>query len=154
MSGSYATPLRLEFVASRRLESLLAITHGCALMLLSVTALETSVSLFMAMLVLIGYLYARRRATVRAINWETGDRIQLTVHTGGIVDAQLQPSAFVHPWLVVLQLREPENRRRYLPILPDMLPGQQFRQLRVRLLTEIPQLARISHHDDEPSLDL
>lgn len=110
-------------------------------MLLSVTALETTVSLYLAMLVLASYLYARRRDTVRAINWEAGDRIQLTVHTGSIIDAQLQPSAFVHPWLVVLQLHESGRRRRYLPVLPDMLPRQQFRQLRVRLLTEIPQLA-------------
>ena len=50
----------------------------------------------------------------------------------------LAPRAFVMPWLVIVYYRQ-GARQHSLFILPDMLPADTFRRLRVRLKTELGQ---------------
>jgi hypothetical protein len=83
------------------------------------------------------------RRFVRQLTWEAGDRVELTRRDGMTEQLQLQAEALVTPWLVVLQLRDRRHRRLYLPVLPDMLPREPYRRLRVRLRLEIPRLAGV-----------
>ena len=71
----------------------------------------------------------------------TGDRVELTRRDGSTEYLQLQAEALVTPWLVVLKLQNRRHHRLYLPVLPDMLPREPYRRLRVRLRLEIPRLA-------------
>ena len=148
LSGAYATPLQLELVPSRRLGILLAVAHGCALMLLPFSGLAAGYQLLLAVPLFISGWHAWRDCSavspgrcIRRLVWGAGDRVELVWCDGTASTVQLQPHACVTPWLVVLRLRDASGRRHHLPVLPDMLPGSQFRRLRVRLRLEVPRLA-------------
>ena len=147
LSGAYATPLRLELVPSRRLQLLLAASHTGGLMLLPFTGLGAVFTLPLAVLLCAAGWQAWRsssalpsRRFVQQLSWGAGDRVELIRRDGTAEHLQLQAGALVTPWLVVLQLRDSHLRRLYLPVLPDMLPREPYRRLRVRLRLEIPRL--------------
>jgi hypothetical protein len=148
LSGAYATPLQLELVPSRRLQLLLAASHAGGLMLLPFTGLGAVITLPLAALLCAAGWQAWRsssalpsRRFVQRLTWEAGDRVELTRRDGMTEQLQLQAEAFVTPWLVVLKLQNRRHHRLYLPVLPDMLPRERYRRLRVRLRLEIPRLA-------------
>ncbi|WGZ92604.1 MAG: hypothetical protein QJT81_12055 [Candidatus Thiothrix putei] len=47
--------------------------------------------------------------------------------------ARLDDSSFLHPWLCVLNLRTPTGKLHSLIVLPDSVPVDVLRQLRVRV---------------------
>ncbi|MCM8612216.1 MAG: hypothetical protein NFW15_08110 [Candidatus Accumulibacter sp.] len=53
--------------------------------------------------------------------------------SGSIVACQVQPETTVFGRLVVLRVRDDQARRRSLTLLPDSLPTEQFRLLRLWL---------------------
>ncbi len=75
-----------------------------------------------------------RAGNIATLVWKAdGDWVIETVE-GKSFDAQLQPSSYVHPWLVVLNFRLEKSRRlRSIVIFPDTLDVGVFRELRVRL---------------------
>jgi hypothetical protein len=148
LSGSYATPLQLDFVPSRRLALVLAAAHGCALMLLPFTGLDTGYGLALALLLCASGWHAwcgctavASRSFIRGLSWGSDDRVELVRPNGESASMQLQADACVTPWLVVLRLRDARGQTHHLPVLPDMLPRAQFRRLRVRLRLDVPRLA-------------
>jgi toxin CptA len=148
LSGSYATPLQLELVPSRRLAFILAAAHGAGLMLLPFTGLAAGLQLLAGLLLIVSGWYTWRSCTataagrgIRRLVWGRDGRVDLLWRDGSTTRTQLQPEACVTPWLVVMQLRDAGRQTYHLPVLPDMLPRSQFRRLRVRLRLEIPRLA-------------
>ena len=56
------------------------------------------------------------------------------IHTpSGSKFATLADSSFLHPWLCVLNLRTQQGKLHSLILLPDSLPADLLRQLRVRV---------------------
>ena len=78
---------------------------------------------------------SRRRSPLQAFIWQRGRDCDIVDSNGTIRKGALLPQAFIMPWLVLLHYKT-GRRRHSLFILPDMLPADTFRRLRVRLLTQ------------------
>ena len=69
--------------------------------------------------------------------WDENDQWLLEDASGRQFRAILQPTTVVHPSVVVLNFKLPDNawwwRKRAVVILKDSIDGDQFRRLRVRL---------------------
>lgn len=71
---------------------------------------------------------------VRTILLKREREIQLLTDDGRWVRGAVRDGCFVAPWLTVVRWRAPTHRRdRALLLLPDMLPREDFRRLRVLL---------------------
>lgn len=79
------------------------------------------------------------RDAIRQLHWSAGLDCRLLLVSGRQAAATLLPQAIVLRWLVILHLRGPGRQLRHLVILPDMLPADRFRQLRVRLRMALQQ---------------
>ena len=144
-SPKYATPLILEPRSSRWLLLLMLFSHGGAIAVLLVLAewpWPARLWLLMAVLVslwfTLGGLGWRRSPThIRRLTWQAGNEWRVELCNGELLMARLRPSSFMHPWLVVLNLRvEGQRLPRSLVLARDSLDATTFRQLRVRLTTE------------------
>ena len=148
MSGKYATPLRLEPRSSRYLGRFLAAVHIIALGILPFSQLPPAAIAAIVPLVILSYLHhhrlqVRRRAgqAVTALHWDSGNHWRLTLQAGCTIAAALLPGVFIQPWLVILRFKTEYGRTACVVLLSDMLDPDDFRRLRVRLLTEMKQLA-------------
>lgn len=146
MSATYATPLRLELGASRRMGGWLLAGHGLAALMLPLTPLSLSITFLLAAVILASLAgYWRRHASrmapacIRSLVWEADGLCRLHLRDGTRCRTTLYRQAFVQPWLVILHLRGPGRRQRHLVVLPDMLDTTSFRRLRVRLRMELEQ---------------
>lgn len=144
-SPKYATPLTLEPRPSRILLSLMLFAHGGAVaVLLALDEWPWPVRLLLVMVVLAGLWSAlgklgwRRSPTrIRRLVWQAENDWRVELGDGKMLTARLRPSSFVHPWLVVLNLRLEGRRLPYSLVLArDGLDATAFRRLRVRLATE------------------
>ena len=88
---------------------------------------------------------SRRRSPLQVFVWQRGHDCDLVDSSGTIRKGSLLPQAFIMPWLVLLHYKI-GRRRHSLFILPDMLPADTFRRLRVRLLTQPdPARTQVAH---------
>ena len=88
---------------------------------------------------------SRRRSALQAFIWQRGRDCDIVDSNGTIRKGALLPQAFIMPWLVLLHYKT-GGRRHSLFILPDMLPADTFRRLRVRLLTQAdPAQTPVAH---------
>jgi toxin CptA len=144
-SPKFATPLRLEPRLSRRLLLLVGFTHVGALgVVLSLREMPAYLQLFLVSGIVLSLWHTARQqgwlqqpAAIRCLTWQADGDWLLETGAGETLAAQLLPSSYVHPWLVVLNLRL-EDRRwpRSLVLLRDSLDETTFRRLRVRLAVE------------------
>lgn len=148
LSRTYATPLRLEPVVSRRLGRFLALSHGTALAVLPFCGLPPLPVAALALGVVLSWLRTRRRDVLRrdpdsiaSLVWEEGNRWRLSLNGGVETGAVSRPFVFLQPWLVILHFRRDDGRAARLVLLPDMLDADSFRRLRVRLLIDMKHLA-------------
>jgi toxin CptA len=148
LSGTYATPLRLEPGVSRRLDGFLALSHSAALAVLPFSGLPSLPVAALALSVVLSWLRSRRRGVLRddpdaiaSLVWEAGNRWQLIMRSGKQTGAALRPFVFMQPWLVILDFRRDDGGRARLVLLPDMLDRETFRRLRVRLLIDMKHFA-------------
>lgn len=133
-SNKFAEPLRLEPRFSRRFATALALLYGGALLCLALP-LQLPPLLRLALvltLFLSAYQSLRRHFLASPLPK------YLTLHHDRMVlpderEAAILPDSFVHPWLIVLNLKV-EKQRLSLVLFPDSLPPDDFRRLRVRLL--------------------
>jgi hypothetical protein len=136
-----AQTLRLSLGPSRQASALICITclATCALVawLPGAAALRgVSVIGIGAYAILIMRQWATRSASRAIIGIELdADRaVRLTERTGGHVEGIVQPDSYVGALLTTLVVRPDGKRRlRTLAILPDMLPADDFRRLRLLL---------------------
>lgn len=86
-------------------------------------------------------LHAARRhpQAIRQFHWGAERDCRLRLASGQQLESILLPRAVVLRWLLILHLRGPGHRQHHLVLLPDMLPGTRFRQLRVRLRIALQQ---------------
>jgi hypothetical protein len=80
--------------------------------------------------------WATRSASRAIIGVELdADRaVRLIERTGRHIEGMVQPDSYVGAWLTTLVVRPDGKRRlRTLAILPDMLPAEDFRRLRLLL---------------------
>ena len=83
-------------------------------------------------------LHGSRRAAraVVLLIWDRQGRWRLLRRDGTLLEAHLLPGAYVHPRLLLLPFRSASGRRVSVLVVPDMVPGDVFRRLRVRLRCE------------------
>jgi len=140
----YATPLRIELQSSRQAALWLLPLHVAGAAVLPFTSLPVlgQVASVLAAAASLAWHWSRhvsrRRSSLRTFVWQAGSDCEL-VHPDGTTRAgTLATRAFVMPWLVIVYYRQ-GARHHSLFILPDMLPADTFRRLRVRLKTELGQ---------------
>ena len=144
-SAKYATPLTIEPRPSRWLLSLILFTHAGAIPVLLALGewswllrLSLIVPVLVSLWLALGKQGWRQTPTgIRRLVWQTENDWQLELRNGETLSAELRPSSFLHPWLVILNLRV-EGRRlsQSLVLACDSLDETTFRQLRVRLTVE------------------
>lgn len=137
-------PLTLKPDVSRVLVSLLTLIHVGACGLLFVLPWALMLKLFFAAL-LLGNLFfvlckfpgLSRPENIQAIEWSGDGSWFIRTFAGKQLAAQLQPSSFVHPWLVILNFHLQEGKHsRSVVLFPDALDRETLRRLRVRLAIE------------------
>jgi toxin CptA len=76
----------------------------------------------------------RGRRGVRVLHIDRDGGIELRDGTGAWRAGELRDGSFVAPWLAIVRWRAPGARfDASVVILPDMLPAEDFRRMRVRL---------------------
>ena len=124
--------------------------HAGALLLILMLPLHWAVMLTLGLVVSASLVWS---LGVARLKWgaiaelieETAGEWTLCDAAGDAVTARLLPGSYLHPQLVVLNFACTGRRwgRRSVVILGDMLDGDSFRHLRVRLLA-------VSHTPPEP----
>jgi hypothetical protein len=124
----------------------LLLVHATALLVVALLPVPVAASITQAVAVLLSLAWhwrlrvsPRYPHAVRGLRWEAGGDCILKLASGEQLTTRLAARAFVMPWLVILYF---QDRPRHLVLLPDMLPTQVFRQLRVRLRLELQQPGR------------
>ena len=136
MSGTYATPLRLEFrMPGWWLLSLGLLQAVTLLLILWLPLAWPWRVLLLAPWLLAGIHNLRLHATRRLIRavWQEQDRWRLWFADGQVCSAQLEPRYFQRGPLLQLRLRPERAQVLPLLILPGMLPAESLRRLKVRL---------------------
>lgn len=129
--SAFAAPLRLELHPSRRLRRWRQLVY--ASVALSLTQLQSPLLTVLTAGLLVATLLRSSGTTPSVLLWHSTGHWDLNVE-GQRLTADLAHPAFVQAWLVILPLRCQGRRRiQHVVILPDMLPTQAFRRLRVRL---------------------
>ncbi len=144
-SAKYATPLTIEPRSSRWLLSLILFVHGGAIMvLLALDEWPWLLRLAIVVPVLVSFWFALGKQGWRQspigicrLVWQLDNDWRLELRSGETLTAELRPSSFLHPWLVILNLRVKGRRLpQSLVLARDSLDDTTFRHLRVRLTTE------------------
>lgn len=134
-------PLALVLAPSRAASIGLAAMVAATLVVLWVTPGSAALRLLAATGIVCGGLEAlhaialhRGRRGARAIHLSRGGAIEVLTGAGGARSGELRDGSFVAPWLTIVRWRPRAARfDRTLLILPDMLPRDDFRRLRVLL---------------------
>lgn len=85
------------------------------------------------------FLHLRRDAWLQAqtscfaLRLDSSGRISLLLRNGQELAGQVSGDTLVLPWLVVLNMKSDLGMRRSVLLLPDSLPAEAFRRLRVQL---------------------
>ncbi len=77
--------------------------------------------------------WLRRPDSCAALRCDTGRRASLEGRDGKQLNGQICGDTLVTPWLVLLNVRIDGGGRRSVVVLPDSLPREDFRRLRVLL---------------------
>jgi hypothetical protein len=140
----YATPLRIDLQASRLAALWLLALHVAGVAVLLFASVPAWVQATGALAVAASLWWhwsrhvSRRRSAIVRFVWRCGSDCEVVHSEGQALACTLAPRAFVMPWLVLLYFHT-GTWPRSLFILPDMLPADSFRRLRVRLKTELGQ---------------
>lgn len=135
------TMLRINLQASRRLACALFVSHGGAGLCLLALALPAAVKLVLGCLLVasLGYslaahAYRRLFASVVTVAAAGDGRWLLITRGGRALTTRLAPGSYLHPQLIVLRFaKDAPWSLRSVVLLPDMVAGDLFRELRVRL---------------------
>jgi toxin CptA len=115
--------------------------HGGALLVIPPLRLPVWLALLLSVAVIASLTYTltthallvSRRAIVQLI-WDAEGKWTLLTLKGERLTAQLQPTTYLHPHLVILNFRLGKLwERRAVVLLPDSVDADTFRRLRVRL---------------------
>jgi len=126
---------------TRLIALLLWVTHGGALACLLSIDLNSVVVFLIGIAIVAGltyclcyHVYRCAPQSITKMLWRNGGDWRLVTHSGDVLEADLLPTTFVHPLLVVLNFRAANPLRRVsVVLLPDAIATTQFRRLRARL---------------------
>lgn len=134
-SSIFGAPLRLELGPSRRLRVWRWLVHGAAA---ATVPLLQSLPLAACIAALLLSSFFRRTDSPTTLLLRSDGSWECVIE-GRVEPAVLARAAYVQPWSVILPLKCAGRRRiRYIVLLPDMLPADVFRRLRVRLRDALP----------------
>ncbi|MEW6119733.1 MAG: protein YgfX [Pseudomonadota bacterium] len=124
----------LECKPSRRLGLWLAGLVILALVVVAMSALPLLVRIALAAATLGFGVWALRRATdMPSLGIDTDGSLHAQDGTGQWLALEVLDDSFVSPALVVLRYRMETGERHALTLMPDSLPAEDWRQLRVSL---------------------
>ncbi len=123
--------------ASRRLAAALVIAHVATLAALALVAVPAWAHAALAVAVLASLALAVREHVLHAgdaivrVESTAAGRWRVGIGTAEPVPAELATDNLVLPWLTVLAFRLADGRRRSVILVPDNVPADDFRRLRV-----------------------
>ena len=137
-----APPLQIELHRSQLLTVCLLLLLVTALTAICLTDVGNLLRLLIALPVIAGVVHALRyhawrvagNALVR-LTWSAAGVWTATTRDGRVLDLQLAPDSYWHARILVLNFTA-GGKKYSVMLLPDMLPGNVFRRLRVRLRLE------------------
>lgn len=132
--------LRLTLSPSYYLVILLSVIHGLAFISIGIIDVVLGIKISMMLLIAGSWLYYGRKAlllspkTIVTIVFKEGGEIDLCSRDGSKSQGILMFGSYIHPWFSTICFQK-DGKRFYqvIAVLPDMLPQEQFRQLRVWL---------------------
>lgn len=127
----FPLPLVVTIGSSRQLRILLAVVHAASALAIFLAALPALWQWIGAGLLIISLAYYSRPAQTVRLRGNRDGKLEIW-HATHWQAAVLARSSTVLPNCTVLQLSV-DHRKRYLIILPDSLPTEDFRRLRVWL---------------------
>lgn len=146
VSQESTSSLFMRLGASRQLALVLGGLHLGAIPCGFANDLPVAMQLLLAACVLFSgvrciALHGLRRAapSVVLLVWDRHGRWRLLQRDATVLDARLEPGAYVHPKLLILPFRSPSGRHHFVLIVPDMVDADSLRRLRTRLRCELPR---------------
>ena len=147
----FTSPLLLKLKLSRVLVGLLVFIHVGACGLLFVLPWQLMPKLFFVLLLCVNLFFVLRKlpgltrsGNIQTLEWAGDGNWYIKTFAGKELAAQLQPSSFVHSWLVILNFRLQEQKRLHSVVLFfDALDKETLRRLRVRLGIEGGDISRL-----------
>lgn len=141
----FAAPLRIEAGFSRRFALVTGMIHAVALVLLFPPDLPwwLKVLFFCAVCGSAWHSFYYHVLRRNPLLPRTLVMLDDYLMTDGEQEAEILGSSFVHPQLIVLNLKLHTGKRTRLVLFPDSLDKNGFRRLRVRLLH------RLATHEDQ-----
>lgn len=141
-SSRFGETVDIHIGRSKMLGGALIVVHAGAVVLLGVTTLPFWAQLLIAASVLVSvwhafsrYVILRGADAITGLHCDGTNQWRVRFRAGHSAPATILPSSYVHPWLVVLNLRiNKRGRCRSSILLRDNIDAQAFRRLRVRLL--------------------
>lgn len=130
--------LRVRLGPSRWLAAMVIVAHAVALAAAAV-ALPTPAALVVGAGLAVSAIEHVRRALQRSslavagLEFDAGGGVAVAGPASDWSTARLTDAAVPAPWLAVVRLRDARGRRRTAIVLPDNLPPEPFRRLRVWL---------------------
>lgn len=136
-SNGYALPLRIPVKTSPWLVGCLLIAHtGVAVIVLRLNAPGGLTALLTLLLLYSAYHYLRpmpaRQAVVDLLLKDTG-KVLVGFSNGEYCQAEILGDSYIHPWLVIVNLKLAGGGRLSIPLLRDHVEEDQHRQLRLYL---------------------
>ncbi len=152
-SNGYALPLRLDIKASRQLKLCLILFH--LLMILEITVLAASIAAKTGLLVMVlaslcFYLYRYRNGGTTlptTVLLKDAGNVLVEFSAADSRRARVAGDSYLHPYLLILNLRFVGGGSLSLPLLRDSLASDQHRRLRVYLRLQQYRLATQKPHD-------
>ena len=120
------------------------LVHSMPLLLLPMLQMPGWLNLAIILVLLVSFIRTWRLQVrqqhpddVRSLHWGDNKHCLLELRSGKRQQRELCQQVFLTPWLVILYFKRTRHGRRSLVLFPDMVNGEPFRRLRVRLKLEI-----------------
>lgn len=126
--------VHVELRRSRFLFFLIILLHGLAMASLFALPCPLYVRFLLCLPVVWSARHSLRPATLSALRLSAANELDCADFQGQWQTLDILPGSTVFPWLIVLNLREPEGERQQaLVLLPDQMPKETFRRLQRHL---------------------
>jgi len=155
-SNGYELPLHLNIKVSRQLRLCLLLAHIWMMLVIMSLAVSITVKILFLAIVLASLCYylfrARANATHLPISvlMKDSGRVLAEFSDGESKRAQIRGDSYLHPWLVILNLKFVEGGALSIPLLRDSLAGDQHRQLRMYLRLQQYRLNTKNKRNGQP----
>ena len=124
----------VELRRSRFLVFLIILLHGLAMASLLALPWPLYARFLLCLPVAWSARQSLRPSSVSALRLSTANELDCADFQGQWQTMDILPGSTVFPWLIVLNLREPEGEKRLnLVLLPDQMPKETFRRLQRHL---------------------